>query len=82
MLGLIGRSHSTTQTQAKEREERRLLDWDRGNTIFTSPAKTKTESPRVAGRSFIYNRKSSEPISELSGTPLRQGAFSERMPLS
>ncbi len=35
LLGFIGRSHSPAQAQAEEREERRRLDWDRGNTIFT-----------------------------------------------
>ncbi len=55
LLGLIGRSHFPTQTQEKESEERRWHDWDRGNTIFTSSAKRKAESPRLAGRSFIYN---------------------------
>ncbi len=54
-LGLIGGSHSAAQAQAEEREERRRLDWDRGNTIFTSSAKRKAESPRAVGRSFIYN---------------------------
>ncbi len=49
LLGLIGRSHFPAQSQAEEREERRRLDWDRGNTIFTSSAKRKAESPRAAG---------------------------------
>ncbi len=31
LLGLIGRSHFPTRAQAEEREERRWLDWDRGN---------------------------------------------------
>ncbi len=57
LLGLIGRSHS-------ESEERRRLDWDRGSTIFTSSAKRKAESPRVAERSFIYNRKNNGPMTE------------------
>ncbi len=35
-LGLIGGSHFPAQAQAEESEERRRLDWDRGNTIFTS----------------------------------------------
>ncbi len=47
-----------SQAQAEEREEGRRLDWNRGNTIFTSSAKMKAELPRAAGRAFIYNRKS------------------------
>ncbi len=46
LLGLIGRSHFSAQAQAEESEDRRRLDWDRGNTIFTSPAKRKAESPQ------------------------------------
>ncbi len=42
-LGLIGRSHFPAQAQAEESEERRRLDWDRGNTIFTSSAKDKQD---------------------------------------
>ncbi len=57
LLGLIGRSHFTTQAQAEESEDRRRLDWDRRNTTFTSSAKRKAESPRAEGRSVIYNRK-------------------------
>ncbi len=55
LLGLIGRSTFPAQAQAEEREERKRLNWDRGNTIFTSSAKRKAESPRAVGRSFIYN---------------------------
>ncbi len=40
-LGLIGRPQSPAQAQTKEREERRRLDLDRGNTIFTSSEKGK-----------------------------------------
>ncbi len=80
LLGLVGRSHFPAQLQAEESEERRLLDWDRGNTIFTSSAKSKAESLRAAGRSFIYNRKSNGPMTEPWGTPLRQEASSERTP--
>ncbi len=61
-VGLIGRSHVPAQAQAEESEERRRLNWDRGNTIFTSSAKRKAESPRAAGRSFIYIRKSNGPM--------------------
>ncbi len=50
LLGLIGRSHSIVQAQAEEREESRRLDWDRGNTIFTSSAKRKAESQRMSGK--------------------------------
>ncbi len=50
LLGLIGRSHSPAQAQAEEREERRRLDLDRGNAIFTSFAKRKAESLRAVGR--------------------------------
>ncbi len=56
MLGMIGRPHSAAQGQAEESEERGLLDCDRGNTILTSSAKRKAESPRAVGRSLIYNR--------------------------
>ncbi len=80
LLGLIGRSHFPAQAQTEESEERRWLDWDRGNTIFSSSAKRKAESPRAAGRSFIYNRKSNGPMTEPWGTLLRQGASSERTP--
>ncbi len=81
LLGFIGKSHSTAQAQAGEREERRRLDWDRGNTIFTSSVKGIAESLRAAGSSFIYYRKSNGPITEHWGTPLRQEASSERTPL-
>ncbi len=80
LLGLIGRSHFPAQAQADESEDRRRLDWDRWNTIFTSSAKRKAESLRAAGRSFIYNRISNGPTAEPWGTPLRQGASSERTP--
>ncbi len=76
LLELIGWSHSHAQAQAEEREERRWLDWDCGNTIITSSAKRKAQSPRVAGRSFIYNRKSNGAISEPWGTQVTQGASS------
>ncbi len=49
LLGSIARSHFPAQAHAEEREERRWLDLDRGNTIFTSPTKRKAESPRAAG---------------------------------
>ncbi len=42
-------SHFPTQAHAEESEEGRWLDWDRGNTIFTSSAKWKAESLRAAG---------------------------------
>ncbi len=42
LLGLIGRSHFPAYAQAEEREERRLLDWDCGNTMFTSFAKKES----------------------------------------
>ncbi len=58
LLGLIGRSPLYAQAQAEESEDRRRLDWDRGYTIFTSSAKSKAESPRAVGRSFMFNRKS------------------------
>ncbi len=70
LLGLIGRSHFSAQAQAEESEDRSRLDWDRRHTIFTSSAKTKAESPRTLGRSFMYNRKCNGPITELRGTPL------------
>ncbi len=54
LLGLISRSHFPAQAQAEENEERRWLDWDCGNTIFTSSAKRKAEPPGAADRSFIY----------------------------
>ncbi len=38
LLGLIGRSHFSAHAQAEESEERRWLDWDRGNSIFTPTA--------------------------------------------
>ncbi len=57
LLGLIGRSHSPARTQVEEIEERKWLDWDRKNNIFTSSAKRKAESPGVTGRSSIHNRK-------------------------
>ncbi len=38
LLGLIGRPHFPAQAQAEESENGRWLDWDRGNTIFTSSA--------------------------------------------
>ncbi len=41
MLGLIGWSHFPANAQAEESEERRWPDWDRGETIFTSSAKSK-----------------------------------------
>ncbi len=63
LLGLLGRSHFSAQAQAEVSEDRRRLDWDRGYTIFTSSAKRKAESPRAAGRSFMYNRKSNGPMS-------------------
>ncbi len=50
LLGLIGRSHFPVQAQVEEREDRRRLDWDRGNTIFTSFTKREAESPSAAGR--------------------------------
>ncbi len=34
LLGLIGRSIFPAMAQAEEREERRWLDWDHGNTIL------------------------------------------------
>ncbi len=68
LLGLIGRCHFSAQ--AEESEDRRRLDWDREYTIFTSSVKRKAESPRAAGRSFMYNRKSNGPITEPWGTPL------------
>ncbi len=43
LLGLIGRSHFPAQAQAEESEERKRLDWERGNTIFTSSAKDKQD---------------------------------------
>ncbi len=70
LLGLIGRSHLSAQAQADESEDRRRLDWDRGHTIFTSSAKRKAESPRAAGRSFIYNIKGNGSMTEPWGTPL------------
>ncbi len=81
LLGLIGRSHFPAQAQTEESEERRWLDWDRGNTILSSSAKKKAESPRAVGRLFIHNRKSNGPMAEPWGTPLRQGASSERTPI-
>ncbi len=39
LLGLIGKSHFPAQAQAEDSEEKRWPDWDRGNTIFTLPAK-------------------------------------------
>ncbi len=80
LLGLIGRSHCPTQAQKEEREGRRRFDWDRGTTIFTSSAKRKAEPPSAAGRLFIYIRNSNGPMTEPWGTPLRQGASSERTP--
>ncbi len=53
---------------------------EKGKYIFTSSAKRKAESPRAAGRSFNYNRKSNEPMTEPWGTPLSQEASSERTP--
>ncbi len=47
--GLIGRSHSPAQSQAEEREGRRRHYWDHGNTIFTSSAERKAQSPRAVG---------------------------------
>ncbi len=79
LLGLIGRSHFPAQPQAEERKERRRLDWDRGNTIFTSPAKRKASS-RAVSRSFMYNRKSNGSMTNPWGTSLRQGASSKRTP--
>ncbi len=64
LLGLIGRSHFPAQAQKEESEDRRRLDWDRGNTIFSSSAKRKSESPRATGRSFIYNRKCTGPMTD------------------
>ncbi len=75
LLGLVGRCHFPAQVHAEESEERKLLDWDRGNTIFTSSTKSKAESLRAAGRSFIYNRKSNGPMTEPWETPLRQEAL-------
>ncbi len=80
LLGLIGRSHFPAQAQSEESEDRTWLGWDRWNTIFTSSAKKKAESPRMVGRSFIYNRKRNGPMTEPWGTPLRQGVSSERTP--
>ncbi len=80
LLGLIGRSHFPAQAQAEESEDRRRFDWGRGNTIFTSSAKRKAESPRAVGRSFIFNRISNGPMTERWGMPLRQGDSSERTP--
>ncbi len=53
LLGLIGRSHSPAQAQAEESEERRRLDWDRGNTIFTSSAKRKADH-RERQADYLY----------------------------
>ncbi len=64
LLGLIGRSIFPAQAQVEEREERKRLDLDRGNTIFTSSAKREAEWLRAAGRSFMYNRKSNGPMTE------------------
>ncbi len=80
LLGLIGISHFSAQAQAEESEDRRRLDWDRGYTIFTSSAKRKAESPRAAGRSYIYNRKNNGSMTELWAMPQRQGASPERIP--
>ncbi len=55
LFGLIGRSHSSAEDQVEEREQRRRLDGEHGNTIFTLSAKRKAGSTRVAGRSFKYN---------------------------
>ncbi len=49
LLGSIGRSHFPAQAQTEERKERRRLDWNYGNTIFTSSAKRKAESLKTAG---------------------------------
>ncbi len=68
LLELIGRSHFPAQAQEEESEDRWWLD--RGNTIFTSSAKRKADSPRAVGRSFMYDRKSNSPITEPLGTPL------------
>ncbi len=37
------RPHYPDQAQAEEREEKMQLNWDRGNTIFTSSAKKKAK---------------------------------------
>ncbi len=68
--GLISRSHFSAQAQSEESEDKRRLYWDRGYTIFTSSPKRKAESPRAAGRSFMYNRKSNGLITEPWATPL------------
>ncbi len=70
LLGLIGRSHSSAQAQAEESDDRRRLDWDLGYIIFFSSARRKAESPRAAGRSFMYNRQRNGSITEPWGTPL------------
>ncbi len=78
LLGFICMSHFPALTQPEESEERRWLDWDRGNTIFTLSTKKKQNHREFS--SFIYNRKSNGPMTEPWGTPLRQGASSERTP--
>ncbi len=75
LLGLIGRSHFSAQAQAEESEDRRQLDWDREYTIFTSSEKRKEESPRAAGRSFMFNRKSNGLISEPFGNATMTGSL-------
>ncbi len=52
LLGSIGRPHSSAQAQAEERGGgRRRLDWGCGNTISTSYARRKAESPKAASKS-------------------------------
>ncbi len=72
LLGLIGRSHFPAQAQAEESQGRRRLDFDRGNTIFTSSVKRKVESPTAAGRSFIYNKKNNGSITKPWVVPERE----------
>ncbi len=55
MLGLIGRSHFGANAQAEESEERRWPDWE---TIFTSSAERKAESPRAAANVLQAREKS------------------------
>ncbi len=40
LLGLIGRSHSTAQAQAAEREERRKLEWESREVRYIEGAKS------------------------------------------
>ncbi len=58
MLGMIGRAHFPANAQAEESAERRWSDWDRGETIFTSSAKRKAESPRAESNVLHAREKS------------------------